>query len=186
MSWIVPSLAAEMWGVPLDHVIRGIQEGSIASRHEHGFVFVRWGEHHEPQAAPAVPVSTNNTVMAASAETDAIAVASAADAIAPALAPVMSSQYPSDDQQNADQVAALSIRPDHSTTDHSTTDNSTTGVSNNDSPGTAPEGELDDHSDLPQADQDYLNFLQHSGDWRRARREAAKLRQPPTSQAKAA
>jgi hypothetical protein len=145
MSWIVPSLAAEMWGVPLDHVIRGIQEGSIASRHEHGFVFVRWGEHHEPQAAPAaVPVSTNNTVMAASAAMDAIAVAPAADAIAPALAPVMSSQYSSDDQQNTDQIAALSIRPE----------NPTTGDSNNDQSDTPP--------------------------------EAAKLRQPPTSQAKAA
>jgi len=186
MSWIVPSLAAEMWGVPLDQVIRGIQEGSIASRHEHGFVFVRWGEHHEPQAAaPAM----NNTVMAATAKADAIAVAPATTVIAPAPATVMSPQYmagsvlnsPDTANQNVTdtQIAAIAIRPGDSTTGDATKHDHSDGA--HDGPH---DGHADEESDSPQADHDYLNFLQHTGDWRRARREAAKLRQPPISQPK--
>jgi hypothetical protein len=38
--WVVPAIAAELWGVTVHHVLSGIRDGSIASRHEHGFVFV--------------------------------------------------------------------------------------------------------------------------------------------------
>jgi hypothetical protein len=38
--WVVPAIAAELWGVAVNHVLSGIRDGSIASRKEHGFVFV--------------------------------------------------------------------------------------------------------------------------------------------------
>jgi len=56
--WVVPAIAAELWGVTVGHVLAGIRDGSIAARHDHGFVFVdaapatftyrRPGSHHEP------------------------------------------------------------------------------------------------------------------------------------------
>ena len=38
--WVVPAIAAELWGVTVNHVLAGVRDGSIESRHEHGFVFV--------------------------------------------------------------------------------------------------------------------------------------------------
>ena len=38
--WVVPTIAAELWGVTVGHVLAGIRDGSIESRDEHGFVFV--------------------------------------------------------------------------------------------------------------------------------------------------
>ena len=38
--WVVPAIAAELWGVTVNHVLAGIRDGSVASRAEHGFVFV--------------------------------------------------------------------------------------------------------------------------------------------------
>ena len=38
--WVVPAIAAELWGVTVHHVLAGVRDGSIESRHEHGFVFV--------------------------------------------------------------------------------------------------------------------------------------------------
>jgi hypothetical protein len=164
-----------LWGVSLDHVIQGIQEGSIASRNEHGFVFVRWGEHHEPQTATPAAPAVNNAIMAATTMPDAMAAAPTSTIIAPALTPVMSPQYAAEDGNpivNSEEIAALGIHP--------AGDPSTNGA-----PEVSPEIAADEEPDSPQADQDYLNFLQHSGDWRRARRETAKLRQPPVAQPKA-
>ena len=45
--WVVPSIAAELWGVSVEHVLAGIREGRIASRVENGFVCV--------DAAPGSP-----------------------------------------------------------------------------------------------------------------------------------
>jgi hypothetical protein len=133
----------------------------------------------------------NNTVMAATAKADAIAVAPATTVIAPAPATVMSPQYaagsvlnsPDTANQNVTdtQIAAIAIRPGDSTAGDSTTGDA---AKHEDPSDSAHDGPADEESDSPQADHDYLNFLQHSGDWRRARREAAKLRQPPTSQPK--
>jgi len=38
--WVVPAIAAELWGVTVNHVLAGIRDGSVATREEHGFVFV--------------------------------------------------------------------------------------------------------------------------------------------------
>src|SRR4051794_39524128 len=38
--WVVPSLAAEMWRIPLEQVWRRIRAGEIAIKEENGFTFV--------------------------------------------------------------------------------------------------------------------------------------------------
>jgi hypothetical protein len=38
--WVVPSLAAELWHIPLEQLLRGIRDGLIPSRQEEGFTFV--------------------------------------------------------------------------------------------------------------------------------------------------
>ena len=38
--WVVPAIAAELWGVTVNHVLAGVRDGSIGSRQEHGFLFV--------------------------------------------------------------------------------------------------------------------------------------------------
>ena len=38
--WVVPTVAAELWGVSVDHVLDCIRSGQLASRREAGFTFV--------------------------------------------------------------------------------------------------------------------------------------------------
>jgi hypothetical protein len=38
--WVVPAIAAEMWGVTIDRILAGVLDGTVASLNEHGFVFV--------------------------------------------------------------------------------------------------------------------------------------------------
>jgi hypothetical protein len=38
--WVVPSIAAELWGVAVDQVMNGISAGQIPSKIESGFTFV--------------------------------------------------------------------------------------------------------------------------------------------------
>lgn len=38
--WVVPTLAAELWGVSIAHVLEQIRDGLVPSREEHGFVVV--------------------------------------------------------------------------------------------------------------------------------------------------
>src|SRR2546423_4074654 len=38
--WVVPAIAAELWGVTIDRILSGVLDGTVESRTEHGFVFV--------------------------------------------------------------------------------------------------------------------------------------------------
>jgi hypothetical protein len=38
--WVVPTVAAELWGVSVEHVFQCIRDGYLASRREVGFTFV--------------------------------------------------------------------------------------------------------------------------------------------------
>ena len=38
--WVAPSLAAEMWGMPLEQLMARIRSGEIATKQEQGFTFV--------------------------------------------------------------------------------------------------------------------------------------------------
>ena len=40
MSWVVPTVAAELWGVSVEHVLGLIQAGRISARDEFGFTWV--------------------------------------------------------------------------------------------------------------------------------------------------
>jgi hypothetical protein len=60
--WVVPAIAAELWGVTVNHVLAGMRDGSIASRHEHGFVFVDAAPgsytYHRPRRPDEPPLPT--------------------------------------------------------------------------------------------------------------------------------
>jgi len=38
--WVVPTIAAELWNISVQHVLDGIREGRIPTRSENGFIFV--------------------------------------------------------------------------------------------------------------------------------------------------
>ena len=60
--WVVPAIAAELWGVSLNQVLAGIRDGSIASRHEHGFLCVDAAPdsytYHRPRRPDEPPLPT--------------------------------------------------------------------------------------------------------------------------------
>jgi len=38
--WVVPNVAAEIWGISLDEVLQRIQSGAVVSKREYGFLLV--------------------------------------------------------------------------------------------------------------------------------------------------
>ena len=38
--WVVPVVAAELWGVGVDHVLRALADGTVPSKQEYGFTVV--------------------------------------------------------------------------------------------------------------------------------------------------
>ena len=53
--WVVPSLAAELWQIPLDHILRRIGAGEIETRVEEGFTFVDVAPNGPRIERPGVP-----------------------------------------------------------------------------------------------------------------------------------
>ncbi len=38
--WVVPSLAADLWQMPLEEVLRLVREGAVPTKQEEGFTFI--------------------------------------------------------------------------------------------------------------------------------------------------
>ncbi len=38
--WVVPTIAAEIWGVSVDHILQRVGDGSLSHRTDEGFMFV--------------------------------------------------------------------------------------------------------------------------------------------------
>jgi len=38
--WVVPAIAAELWGVTVDRILAGVRDGTVPAFTENGFVFV--------------------------------------------------------------------------------------------------------------------------------------------------
>ena len=38
--WVVPSLAAELWRMPLEQVLKLVRDGAVPSKEEEGFTFI--------------------------------------------------------------------------------------------------------------------------------------------------
>ena len=51
--WVVPAIAAELWGVTLDRILAGVRDGTVSSFTENGFVFVDVAP--ASNAAPSTP-----------------------------------------------------------------------------------------------------------------------------------
>jgi hypothetical protein len=83
--WVAPAVAAEMWGMPVDHVMAKVREGAVPSKSEAGFLFVDiMPEPWVPaaQAPDGPPPETYVSVSDAEIE----ALAEPLEATAPALA----------------------------------------------------------------------------------------------------
>lgn len=51
--WVVPSVASEIWHVPVDQILAAIKTGKLAHKSENGFTFVDVDPHAPlPTAAP--------------------------------------------------------------------------------------------------------------------------------------
>ncbi len=53
--WVVPSLAAEYWGIPVDQVMSKLSAGEIASKEEHGFTLIDVAPESPRQPEPKKP-----------------------------------------------------------------------------------------------------------------------------------
>ena len=109
--WVVPSLAAELWHIPLEQVWRRIRAGEIAIKEENGFTFVDVAPYGprvtKPNLPPAERPSTFEPVEAEPApvtEDEAAALATADDDTAPAAtaAPEEDERGPEDDTASQD------------------------------------------------------------------------------------
>lgn len=61
-TWVVPSIAADLWRVSLDHVLARMHEGAVLSKTENGFTFVdidpsSGSSSSSSRAAPARPLT---------------------------------------------------------------------------------------------------------------------------------
>ena len=55
--WVVPSLAAELWHIPLEQVWRRIRAGEIAIKEENGFTFVDVAPYGPRVTKPNLPAA---------------------------------------------------------------------------------------------------------------------------------
>lgn len=64
--WVVPTVAAELWGIPVENILRRMREGSVASKHENGFTFIDVAPHspvmEKPKALRTPPPPTYRIV----------------------------------------------------------------------------------------------------------------------------
>jgi hypothetical protein len=74
-GWVLPAVAAELWGVPVEQVMADVAAGRVSSRVEGEFVFVdvQPAAADEPLDAPAVAPSPNRRSLAWSMPSDASA-----------------------------------------------------------------------------------------------------------------
>jgi hypothetical protein len=101
--WVVPTIAAEIWGVPVDHLLQRVRDGNLAYRVDEGFMFVDV----EPPPAPKVEHPPTFTALS-EAELEALRDAEAEEPVRapePAVAEVNEdeeSQSPADDEASID------------------------------------------------------------------------------------
>jgi len=100
--WVVPTIAAEIWGVPVDHLLQRVRDGELAYRVDEGFMFVDV----EPPPAPKVEHPPTFTALS-EAEMEALRDAEEEPVTAPE--PVVAevdedeeSQSPDDDEASVD------------------------------------------------------------------------------------
>ena len=53
--WVVPSIAAELWGLTVDQLMQRIQAGVVPSKKDEGFLFVDVAPHSDRISPPRRP-----------------------------------------------------------------------------------------------------------------------------------
>jgi hypothetical protein len=128
MSWVVPSIAAEVWGVSLDHVMSQVRAGEVASRDEFGFLWVevtaqsaprparvrRRSRRSRPQTYTRRPISPVVSPSVAADELQALGETTPAESEAPKGAPEASERgdsAPAEEERVAIECAAPEEAP---------------------------------------------------------------------------
>lgn len=167
--WVVPSLAAELWGVPLEQVLGEIRAGAIVSKKDYGFTVVDVAPDSREIAPPPVRrrVPPPMTFIPAGTLEEAVEVATAVAAeISPPSAPVVPAPTFMPVEAATPPIAAIEpARPAKSNGRHYPPPEATIDDESEDGPD--PNfGEPDDGKPL---------------DWRAARaRSSMQRRRPPT------
>jgi hypothetical protein len=53
--WVVPSVASEIWHVPVEQILQAVRGGQIPSKSENGFTFIDVAPHAPCTVAPSRP-----------------------------------------------------------------------------------------------------------------------------------
>src|SRR5688500_1462728 len=68
--WVVPTIAAELWGVPVDQILQQIKEGKITHRLDEGFMFVDVAPNSPTMARPGERPATYTMIEAEADESE--------------------------------------------------------------------------------------------------------------------
>ena len=100
--WVVPTIAAEVWGVPVEHLLQRIRDGELAYRVDEGFMFV-------DVAPPPPPKVEHPPTFTALSQAELDALRDAEEELVKAPEPVVAqvnedeeSQSPDDDEASVD------------------------------------------------------------------------------------
>jgi hypothetical protein len=63
LSWVAPTIAAEIWGISIEQVLAAVANGSIPSRMDGQFLFVNIDQSQAP-AMPSIPRQTDPALQA--------------------------------------------------------------------------------------------------------------------------
>jgi len=78
--WVAPTIAAELWGVSVEHILQRVRDGDLAHRSDEGFMFVEVGADAGSSTPSAAPIEATPPIMAAlsAAEVEALRAGEAA------------------------------------------------------------------------------------------------------------
>jgi hypothetical protein len=114
--WVVPSLAAELWHIPLEQVWRRIRAGEIPSRQENGFTFVDVAPYGPRVTRPNLPPAERPATFATAdvepdevTEEEAVALSAAAADSAAATATTTAAPPEEDERGPEDDTASKDL-----------------------------------------------------------------------------
>lgn len=69
--WVVPTIAAEIWGVTVDHILQRVRDGNLPHRVDDGFMFVDVAPQGETVERPPTFLALSEAEIAALREGEA-------------------------------------------------------------------------------------------------------------------
>lgn len=105
--WVVPSLAAELWQIPLEHILRRIGAGEIETRVEEGFTFVDVAPNGPQIEQPSSPAAERPRTWSPAEPDAAVELITEDELIALASAESVEADEPEEGPEDVTQSAVL-------------------------------------------------------------------------------